>query len=383
MKNKKILILSGSVFLLFAILLGCGERTGEKEYNKALASIKNGDLVRAEGQLEKAIRKFTSHEEKSKANNQLGIILWQLEKQKRATEAFAESCRLSDDLTGANKNLAIALFYIGALEQSEFEFTKIINEQPENMTAHTFLSFIQMQQKDWKNASKKITEGLRSNPNNPAGENVLALTELHLNQSSNAAIQRLTQLIATHPNYAPAMFNLAVINDQWLKNKVAATHWYNEYLAKAGNNRTQTAIAKQAISRLGGKQLQAKPTVRIYPEAATLFIAKGSTFHAEKKYKEALTQYEKAIRADPSQKTAYYNMGLSYYALGKYLETATACTNALKIDPHFADARYMLALAYSQQQKWSKAEREAKILKQIDSERGASLLKYISESQKK
>ena len=48
MKNKKVLMtVGGGVCLLLAVFSGCGERTGEKEYSKALASWADGDLVRA------------------------------------------------------------------------------------------------------------------------------------------------------------------------------------------------------------------------------------------------------------------------------------------------------------------------------------------------
>ncbi len=384
MKNKKLLLLGGSVCLLFSLFFGCGERAGEKEYNKALASVKNGDWARAQGQLEKAIRKLSDSEKRSVANNQLGIILWKLDKPELSIEAFSESCRLSEDLTGANLNLAIALFHTGQLEQSEFEFTKILSEQADHTTAHSFMSLIQMQKNDWKGASKEITTGLRTNPNNPAGQNALALTELHLNKNSDAAIKRLTQLTTAYPDYAPAAFNLAVIYDQWLGNKKSASRWFYEYLSKADGDSAQIATAKQAIARLEGTNTPTttQPSARTYPDAAARFITEGSKLHAAKKYDAAVKQYEKAIKADPSKKTGYYNLGLSYYALKKYPDAAQACTHALKIDPRFADARYMLALAYGQQGKWSDAEREAQMLRQLDSGRGDTLLKYISKTRK-
>ena len=110
MKNKVLTLTVGGICLLFAVLAGCGGNPGEKEYNRAMASWKENDLVRAQSQLEKAIRKLSGNEIRSVANNQLGIILWQLEKKDEAIERFAESCRLSDDLTGANLNLGTTLY---------------------------------------------------------------------------------------------------------------------------------------------------------------------------------------------------------------------------------------------------------------------------------
>ena len=55
MKNKNLLLMGSGTCLLFMLFFGCGERTGQKEYNKALASRKAGELSRAQGQMEKAI----------------------------------------------------------------------------------------------------------------------------------------------------------------------------------------------------------------------------------------------------------------------------------------------------------------------------------------
>jgi tetratricopeptide (TPR) repeat protein len=386
MKNKKITITSCGVVLLFALFFGCGEHAGEKEYNKAIASWKSGDYSRAQGQMEKAIRKLSDKEKKAVANNQLGLILWNLDKKELAVEKFSESCRLTDELTGADLNLGVALFYANQLEQAEFEFTKILNEQPENTTARAFMGLIHMQKKDWKEASKVVSSGLKNNPSDPIGQNALALAELHISKNSNNAITRLKQTLAAYPDYAPAAYNLAVIYDQWLGNSSAALEWYKKYLQKAGSNAEQANAANKAIMQLGGKKVtpttNALPKQRTYPETAAKHLADGTKLHAAKNYTEAVVQYEKSIQADPSQKTAYYNLGLSLYELKKYKDATTACTNALNLDSNFSNARYMLSLSYAKQSKWNDAEREANLLKETDEKRGESMLNYISDARK-
>ena len=382
MKNKSLWVFGGAVCLMFALFSGCGGRSGENEYSKAEALLRNGDLVRAQALFEKAVRKLSGNVKKAKANNQLGIVLWQLDKPDQAIEKFGESCRLSTELTGANENLAIALYHVGRLDEATFEFTKILNEQPNNSTARTFMGFVQMKGRNWAGAIQEITTGLHIDPNNPAGQNALALAELHQGGNSNSAIKRLKQLASAYPNYAPAVYNLAVIYDQWLHNKSAALGWYRQYLEKFGGQGEYSDRAKQAIAHLEHKvQVSAQPQ-RISHKTAAQYSAEGLRLHAAKKYREAVVQYRKAIEIDPSVKTAHYNMGLSYYALADYPHAVQAFSAALKIQPRSADARYMLALTYAQQRKWAVATREAKTLGQIDSVRGKSLLDYISKFRK-
>jgi len=377
--------MGGGTLLLISMFFGCGERSGEKEYNKAMASWKGGDLVRAQGQLEKAIRKLSGNEKKAVANNQLGVILWNLDKPDQAIAVFSESCRLSEQLTGANQNLGLALYHAGQWEQAEFELTKILNEQPANSIVRAALGLIQMQKKEWKSAAQEIASDLRMNPNNPAGQNALALAELHMNNNSDIAVKRLKQLVSAYPDYAPAAYNLAVIYDQWLSNNSAALGWYKQYLQKAGAEVAHADTARRAIVRLGGKveTTQRTPKKQTYPGAASKYITEGSKLHADKKYSEAVKLYERAIQADPSQMTAYYNLSLSLYELKQYSKAAKACEDALNLDSGFANARYMLALSYAQQRKWNDAEREANTLKQIDPARGKAMVKYISAARKR
>lgn len=378
MKNKNLLIAGSGLCLLLALFFGCGERNGEKEYNKAMASWENGDLSRAQGQMEKAIKRLSDKEKKSMANNQLGIILWNLGKNEQATEKFGESCRLAEALTGANLNRGIALYQTGQTESAEIEFTKILLEQPGNAMARFFMGLIYLQKKTGNEAAAEISKGLKTNPDDPAGQNAYALAQLHTSRGSTAAIAHLKKLLATHPDYAPAAYNLAAIYDQSLHNNSAALGWYKKYLQKAGANGAQVNAAKQAIARLDGTGM--RQPVQTHPEAAKQYIDAGSKLHAEKEYRSAIAQYQKAIQADPSQATAHYYMGLSLYKLEQYSQTADACKKALQIDPRSSDARYMLALSLAKQGQWSEAEREARILKATDAEQGESMLKYISDA---
>ena len=370
---------------MLATFVGCGGRSGEKEYNKALEAWGSGDLVRARTHFEKAIRKMSGSEKKSVAENKLGLVLWQLGEVNAAAEAFNESCALSESLTGANLNLGIALYHAGRLDEAEVALNNVLGDNPRNDTALTMLGLIAAQKRDWAGASKTISRAVATKPSDPAAQNALALAELNSNRSTDQAISRLNKLVSTYPDYAPAAYNLAAIYDHWLGNQTAATGWYQEYLRKAGPDGSHAEAARQAIARLGGRTATGPDTARTKPDpaAALRYMAEGAKRHQEQKYTDAIEQYRKAIAADPTQKNAYYNMGLAYYALKQFPETEMACLRALKVDPGFTDAQYMLALAYVQQGKWNDAEREAKTLARLDPKRGDEMLKYIASARKK
>ena len=377
-KTKKIALFSILSIVLFSLFLGCGSHPGEKEYNKAIALWEKGDLVRAQAQLEKAIRQFSVNEKKSVANNQLGIILWNLNKPTQSIDAFRESCRLCDEITQANINLAQVLYYTHDYDGAKFEVTKILNEDPNNPTANIFLGLTYIQKHNWKKAVQFLSKGLQSQPNNSALQTTLALAELHQNPNSTQTINRLQSVLKADPNYTPAIYNLAAIYDKWIHNKKLATEWYKKYLNLADSNDKHYTQARRAVAQLNHSKYTPPQSI-----SATQYITKGTQLHATKNYSKAIEQYQKALRINPKSRTAYYNMGLSYYALKNYSVATKAYINALKINPNDANSRYMLTLCYYQQKQWNTAIHEAKNLQKVDPKRGAELLKSISNARKK
>jgi tetratricopeptide (TPR) repeat protein len=378
MKNRKFVMLGGSLCLTFAIFVGCGERSGDGEYAKAMNAWEDGNLALARSLFEKSIRKSSSSEKKSIAWNQLGLILWQLDETEAAVDAFNTSCDLSEELSGANQNLGTALLYAGRLDEARLALSDVLGEEPANRTALTLLSLVELKSRNWKGASQAALKSLAIDPRNPDALNTLALAELHMDRNSETALKRLQQILSIHPDYAPAIYNMGMICEQWQGNPTAALNWYKKYLSKAGSSAAHTASAKEAIARLSGKKIpQRTVTAHSRPDARR-FMAEGGKLLQSKNFKAAIPQYQKAIQADPKEKSAYYNLGLAYFYLEQYSEAIRAYIAATKLDPRFEDAHYMLSLAYFKQRKWNEAEQSAKALQKLNRKRGEEMLKHIS-----
>ena len=386
MKNKKMVTVSAGVVVALIIFSGCGEKSGEKEYNKAVAAWEGGDLVRARSLLEKSIRKTSGNAQKSTALNQLGLILWELGESDAAADAFSTSANLAETLTGANLNMGIALYHSDRMDEAEVALNNVLGENQKNETALAVLGLIELQKRNWAGATQELTKSASINPRNAAAQNALALAELHQTKNSERAITRLKQLVSANPDYAPAAFNLGSIYDHWLKNGSASISWYKQYIQKAGTDGSHIQSASDAIARLGGIPTTTTTANRTASKAnsveAARYMAEGSRLHGVQKYDEAISAYRKALMEDPKHKTAYYNMGLAFYAQLNYSDAATACNNALNIDPTFSDARYMLSLSYAKQKKWNDADRVAHELAKTDPKRGEQMIKYVSDSRK-
>lgn len=380
MKNNRILIVGAGLAVALVLLGACGGRSGEKEYSKAMKAWEKGNLVQARTLFEKSTARLSSNDRKSMAFNNLGLVLWQLDEPAAAESAFSDACTLSENITEARLNLAIAQFHTGNLNGAKMSLGMYLGENPDNETALAMQSLIAAKKRDWAGASKILSKSATADPTNPELQNALALAEAKGGQSPEQAASRLKQLVAAHPDYAPAFYNLAVISDLMLHDKAAALTYYKSYLQKAGENASHSATAKSAVARLSGK---ASTTVAASdPVAAQQFMKQGDNLFSEKKYAEALAQYQRAATADPSQKEAHYRQGLASFYLGDFANVQNACRHALAIDPSYADARYLITYSYVQQKKWDDAEREAKELAKVDPARGNSMLKHIADARR-
>jgi len=319
MSKRQLFLLIGGTSFLFAIFFGCGEKSGEKEYKKAIALWKSGQLSRAQGQMGKAIRKLTNREKKSVANNQLGLILWELGKTREAKNRFRESCQLSENITQADKNYGIALFKENQFDKAKMEFLTILGDHPDDLVSSFFVGMIYVKQKKWRGAQKRLVEGLRLKPQDPALQNAYALVELHQG-GINKALDRLKKIVKTFPDYSPALFNIAAIYDFYLHNRSVAITWYQKYLSQVGPSAFRSSQAQQALMRLTNRSSGRRATA----QEIAAWIKRGDSYYKKKQFSRAIEQYKKVLQVAPSNKTAHYDLGLSTKGVSSSLTNRSA-----------------------------------------------------------
>lgn len=79
------------------------------------------------------------------------------------------------------------------------------------------------------------------------------------------------------------------------------------------------------------------------------YVRKGDNLILEKKYKEALEEYKKALEMNEEKPVPHYKMGLAYYFLKDYDRAVLHYKRALKLDPDYVKAMNNLALIYEKQ----------------------------------
>ena len=277
-------------------------------------------------------------------------------------------------------NMAIIQYKKGQADAAMLGFSKVADLMPGDPRPIEYIAAMLIENNQWRDASDMLAEAARRDAHSASIQTAQALVDLNIT-SATAARTRLLQVLNMDPSYAPALFNLAVIDRDWLKNPGEARKYFQRYLALTKND-PHTPIARAALAEKSAPpphvknevvQLDAfapaevhkkgvrKPvpapvtepvsdstpapvaTARNPAEAASVF-ALGVRHHQAGEVDQAIQEYTRATRLDPNMVRAHYNLGLLLRSKGELPRARDAFEHAIEGAPGMIDAHYMLAL---------------------------------------
>lgn len=261
----------------------------------------------------------------------------------------------------AMANICILQLKKGDHEQALAGFLQVAEQAPEDPRPLEYAASIYMDHNRWPEARTLLEAASRREPRSPSIQTALALIDLNTT-GAVAARDRLLNIIADTPSYAPALFNLGVINRDWLKNTSETKKYFQRYLAIEKND-SHVVIARAAMTEKGYKPPAPVTTTVIpapnstlpsskkapNPKVAAESFSQGVRHHQARESDKAIEAYVRAIQLDPSMVRAHYNLGLLLRDKRDLDQARRSFENALSIAPGMADARYMLALVLIEQ----------------------------------
>ncbi len=107
---------------------------------------------------------------------------------------------------------------------------------------------------------------------------------------------------------------------------------------------------KEANTKMALKQFDAAITdynlvIKLNPDSASNFAARGKCYHAMGKFQDAITDFSRAIQIDPNNANYLLLRGISYYSSEKHKLAFGDLSKAISMDANFSDA--YLYRAYS------------------------------------
>lgn len=270
---------------------------------------------------------------------------------------------LQEDPSNLNAliNLSIVQLKNGQQDQALAGFLQVGEHMPDDARPLEYAASIHMENNRWPEAAALLTEALRRSPRSPSVQTAIALVELNT-LGAPAACDRLMKLIGDMPSYAPALFNLGVINRDWLKNQNESKKYFQRYLALEKND-SHTVIARVVMTE---KMRKPAPPALLprNPQVAAESFSQGVRHHQARNYDKAIEAYQRALQNDPTLVRAHYNLGLLLRDKRDLAQARTEFEAALAVSPEMSDARYMLALVMIDQGLEAEAARQLTTLTQ-------------------
>jgi len=315
----------------------------KREFEEALAVHRLGDLVNAQkkyrailrraprnfdvnyllgliflqsGQFEDADRQFSRaikiNPNSSKAFNDRGNALLELNRPKEALVNYDKAIALDANFTDAFNNRGNALFKLGRMDEAVASYEKAIALNP--------------------NSAKPFFN---------KGNVLRALKRL------DDAISSYGRSIELKPDYAEA-FNNRGNTFLDLRRFEEATADYvkairlNPFLVEAYCNQVSALLD---LNRLEEASALSDKAVALDPNFAQAWVARGNVLRNLHRYDEALASYEKALAVEPDTLDAWLGRGTVFYELNLNDKAISDFERAVQINPDYIAARFASCVA--------------------------------------
>ncbi|MDD4182544.1 MAG: tetratricopeptide repeat protein [Candidatus Omnitrophica bacterium] len=179
----------------------------------------------------------------------------------------------------------------------------------------------------------------------------------------------LLSLLVFAPAYAETIIlkngktvegNIVEKTDKYIKIDVlgiAVTYYLDNIESIDGKNITPAAAAKEPEVKKETGNVEEK--IKFEPQPAKKNISlgevkeaqecfqKGIDYFKEKKYDEAIVEFEKALKIDPNLAEGYYGLGYAYCYKNQCEAAIPYFQKAIELSPNYADAYNAMGYAYS------------------------------------
>ena len=254
--------------------------------------------------------------------------------------AQQSSAKPSDDFAKAT-----ALAQQGRVAEAKTATLEVLEHHPSSVEGYNLLGIIETNQHDYEGALEAFKKALKFAPNsvktyNNIGNAYVAMKDidsaekafrmgLHLEPANQDGNYNLGVLLMMKGNAVQAIPHFQKVSTQNLAARFNLIRAYFE------SKRVQDALRLATdVSTQGKNDVQ-------------VHFSLGVLLAAEKQYKPAQLEFEKADALQPETFEIIYNLGQAYLRGGQNPKSELALNRALKLKPDSVETMYLLAQAYT------------------------------------
>ena len=226
------------LFLALALFVAGCSPTGSRALLDGKKLLERGDYAGAVAQLKTATVLLATN---AQAWNYYGVACQHAGQFADAALAYQNALKLDRDLTEAHYNLGCLRLEQDKPDAARAEFTAYTLRRGNAPEGWLKLGAAQLRAGDYLSAERSFSTAYSINTNNAEALNGIGLARVQRGKPREAA-QYFAAAVWFHPDYAPALLNLATVEHQYLHDDAAAAGNYRKYLALAPRQADWTAV---------------------------------------------------------------------------------------------------------------------------------------------
>jgi tetratricopeptide (TPR) repeat protein len=243
---------------------------------------------------------------------------------------------------------AKALFREGRVAEAKSKIQDELQRNPANAKAYDLLGIVSVSEKDYAAALDAFQHALELEPNSTSTRNNIG--NVYVAQGKfGLAEEEFRTVLRAAPANRDANYNLGLV---LLARGLPAKAILHFQRVRPANLETKFNLTR-AYLQAGRTQEGLKSATELSNEKdnVQLHFTLGVLLAAEKQYRAAQLELEKANALQPETFEILYNLGQAYLRASEYPKAELALNRALKLKPDSAEALYLLAQVYSDQKK--------------------------------
>jgi tetratricopeptide (TPR) repeat protein len=226
--SAKINSVRGAVLLIALLLVAAGcTPAGPRALLKGKKYLDSGDYTEAAAQFKVATELLATN---AAAWNYYGVALQRTGAADAAATAYKRALDADRDLLEARLNLGTLYLEQNQPEEAKTEFTAYTLRRPNEAAGWLKLGSAQLKLGETGPAERSFSSVLALKTSEAEAYNGLGLARVQRGKAREAA-QFFNAAVKSRADYAPAILNLAAVNQQYLHDNKAALENYRNYLA--------------------------------------------------------------------------------------------------------------------------------------------------------
>lgn len=252
------------------------------------------------------------------------------------------SPREGQDRTQEHRNLGIAFFRTGMLEEAAGEFGRVLEALPGDLPARFYLGLIALRRDDAREALRVFKGVIEGGGRWGAAffNLALALERLGSHEGALLALDEGLRLLPDHP---PALLSRAILLAKGGRviDAAEAFERYRGVLAEGERPAAGYFVFAPVVEAACGRPERGKQLcdegVLHYPHVAPLLLHSGAIRERSGSSEEAEVFYRRAVEEDPELPQARKALGDALYRRAAYSEALEQYTKAVELRPDLGD----------------------------------------------